>query len=237
MRALDSVAACGWPEDRVEIVIAPDDGAPYAAHADGWGRRVILPPGPVASGPGPTRNRALAAATGQVVAFLDADDSWAPGYLAALVPLALAHGAAFGRTEVRDKDAVLMTVPSGATLGFDDLGGGASFHPVLRRDWAGPFANAPSQDVFHAVEALSLAGGCAPVGAATYRLHVTPGSATSGADYGARVAAAYAEYGQRIRSGASRVPPRLAGPGGGCVRPSGADQCRLSAKGFGARVL
>lgn len=87
-RGLETVAACGLPERAVEIVIAPDDGADYSRFSDGWGQRRVLPPGPVRSGAGPTRNRALAAASGDFIAFLDADDSWEEGYLAATLPLA-----------------------------------------------------------------------------------------------------------------------------------------------------
>lgn len=211
-RALASVAESGWPAAETEIVVAPDDGEGYAAFAAGWGARVIVPPGPVASGPGPARNRALAAASGDIVAFLDADDTWAPGYLASTVPLARAHGAAFAPTEVRDGDACLFCLPRGPNIGFADLGQGASVHPVLRRDWAGPFLDRPSQDVFHAVEALALAGGTAPLGAAPYRLHLSPVSTTARDGYAKIVAAAYAAYAAEIRAGATRVPAAQIGP-------------------------
>lgn len=186
-RGLETVAACGLPERAVEIVIAPDDGADYSRFSDGWGQRRVLPPGPVRSGAGPTRNRALAAASGDFIAFLDADDSWEEGYLAATLPLARAHGVAFGRTSIVEDGREILRLPRTATLHFTDVGAtGASFHPVLRRDWAGPFVNRPSQDVLHTVEALALAGGRAPVAEPAYRIHLNPVSTTAAADYSAR---------------------------------------------------
>lgn len=207
-RGLETVAACGLPERAVEIVIAPDDGADYSRFSDGWGQRRVLPPGPVRSGAGPTRNRALAAASGDFIAFLDADDSWEEGYLAATLPLARAHGVAFGRTSIVEDGREILRLPRTATLHFTDVGAtGASFHPVLRRDWAGPFVNRPSQDVLHTVEALALAGGRAPVAEPAYRIHLNPVSTTAAADYSARVAAAYVAHAAAINSGATRVPP------------------------------
>lgn len=207
-RGLESVARCGLPGEAVEIVIAPDDGADYARFARGWGRRKVLPPGPVRSGAGPARNRALAAASGAFIAFLDADDSWEPGYLAATLPLAKAHGVAFGQTSIIEDGREILRLPRGDRLRFSDLGEtGASFHPVLRRDWAGPFVNRPSQDVLHTVEALALAGGDAPVAEPAYRIHLNPVSATAAEGYAERVAAAYRGHAAAIAAGATRVPP------------------------------
>ena len=112
-------------------------------------------------GAGAARNRAVREATSDYLAFLDADDSWEPGYLAALLPLAGRHGVAFGRTRVLCDGRPLIVLPGTerAHLVLDDLGTGASFHPVMARALAGPFRSLPSQDVLHAAEALSAAGG------------------------------------------------------------------------------
>ena len=59
----------------------------------------------IQSGAGPTRNRALQAAKGDYIAFLDADDTWEKNYLAAVLPLAQNFGAAFGSTSVLERGA------------------------------------------------------------------------------------------------------------------------------------
>ncbi len=206
--ALASVAAAGLPPEAVEVVIAPDDGDSYEALPDHGLSLTRCASHHIATGAGPARNRAVAAARGQFIAFLDADDTWGPGYLAALLPLAKASGAAFGQTRIMNAGAPVMTVPGlGRTqLEFADFGRtGASFHPVLRRDLAGPFARAPSQDVLHAMEALSCVGGSAPLGPALYELHLSGQSATAQSDFAARVGAAYEAHIRAIRSGLTRI--------------------------------
>lgn len=210
-RAVASVSGCGLPAAAVEIVIASDDGSDYSALLPTDEGLRFTEPGPVASGPGAARNRALALARGEMVAFLDADDSWEPGYLAALVPMVRASGPCFGGTCVLQEGEEIMRVPSGRRLSLEAVGAsGASFHPVLPRAMAGPFADAPSQDVLHAVEVLSLAGGEAPVAPVAYELQLGADSLTRDPGFSGKVALAYADHAARIRAGLTRVPPALA---------------------------
>jgi hypothetical protein len=207
--ALASVAAAGLPPGEVEVVIAPDDGDDYAGLPHHGLRVVRCPAHHVASGAGAARNRALAQASGRMVAFLDADDTWETGYLAALLPLAEAQGVAFGRTRVLDAGRPLMDLPDhrSARLGIADLGMGASFHPVMARALAGPFRSLPSQDVLHAAEALSAAGGHAPLAPIHYNLHLNARSATADRGFALRVQGAYARILRDIETGRTGLRP------------------------------
>ncbi|MBE0454919.1 glycosyltransferase [Roseovarius autotrophicus] len=205
--ALASVAAAGLPPDEVEVVLAPDDGDGYDGLPDYGLRLVRCAAHHVASGAGAARNRALARARGRLVAFLDADDTWEAGYLAALVPLAQVHGVAFGCTRVLHGGRALMHLPGRERewLEIADLGTGASFHPVMARALAGPFRSVPSQDVLHAAEALSAAGGHAPLAATHYNLHLHPRSATADRGFALRVQGAYARIQREIEMGRTGV--------------------------------
>jgi len=109
-RAAASVLAQTCPH--WEWVIASDDGKDYR---DILGGLAIRDPrirftstGRVGAGPAAARNRALAAAEGEVMAVLDADDTLAAAKLETLLPHVLAHGAA-------TSDSVLIEERTGRT--------------------------------------------------------------------------------------------------------------------------
>ena len=90
--AIDSALAQHFSD--FEIVIAPDEPADYSAFAARDPRIRVVTGVPVPTGPGPARNRAVAAAQGDWIALLDADDLWSPDYLGALMRAAAPVGAA-----------------------------------------------------------------------------------------------------------------------------------------------
>jgi glycosyltransferase involved in cell wall biosynthesis len=84
-RALESVRAQRYPADRLEIIVVDDgstDRSPMVAaeYADRDPRVIALRQ--ANAGPAAARNRGIDAARGKLIAFLDADDTWAPDKLA-----------------------------------------------------------------------------------------------------------------------------------------------------------
>jgi len=79
-----------------EVLICDDastDSSATVAAAIGDDRVRWLPATVNSGSPAQPRNRGVAAATGQWVAFLDSDDTWLPGHLASVLSTAAAAGA------------------------------------------------------------------------------------------------------------------------------------------------
>jgi glycosyltransferase involved in cell wall biosynthesis len=180
--ALESALAQGFSD--FEIVIAPDEPADYSGFAARDPRIRVLPGVPAPTGPGPARNRALAAAQGAWIALLDADDLWSQNYLGALMRAVMHCGAAFGRTSVlEENDRELRSIPPQNYTGpanFQLLAQAfGSFHGITRRIPERRWHNLFAEDVLFDTETLSLAGGEAPyIPEAVYSLHPSAKSAT-----------------------------------------------------------
>lgn len=211
-RAVASILDGGLPEQALEILVESDDGTGYAAAAALSSAVKVGVSGAVASGVGPARNRALERATGGWVAFLDADDWLAPGFLAEAVALAAGPGAAMARLEVRLDGEVLFDLGRhGAAADFDLAARtGASLRPLVRRERVGLFRNALSQDVAHGLEVIGAHGGRLPMTRAAYVMELTGGSVTDAGDFAERVDAAYRDHIRAFRAGETVLPPDLA---------------------------
>lgn len=211
-RAVASVLAGGLPEAALEILVESDDGTDYAGAAALSGAVKVGVSGAVASGVGPARNRALERATGDWVAFLDADDWLAPGFLAEALALAESRGAAMARLEVRlDGVTVFDLGRHGAIADFDLAARtGASLRPVVRRARVGRFRSLLSQDVAHGLEVIGSHGGRLPLTRAGYVMELTAGSVTDAGDFAERVEVAYHDHIRAFRAGETVLPPDLA---------------------------
>ena len=92
-RKLENVLALDYPRDRLEVVVASDgsdDGTAAAARAHGDGRVRVLDLPRV--GKAAALNAAVAASTGEILVFSDANSLYLPGALRALVePFADPH--------------------------------------------------------------------------------------------------------------------------------------------------
>jgi len=84
-RAIESALGQRYPQDRLEVIIVDDgssDDSP--AIAEGYADRNarVLALRQANAGPAAARNRGIAAAGGELIAFLDSDDAWEPTKLA-----------------------------------------------------------------------------------------------------------------------------------------------------------
>ena len=205
VRAQSIFATVG--HDLAEVVVAADDGGNYNFAKGIMPETRIIPPvsGKFGSGPGATRNRGIRASSGEVLAFLDADDEWSENYLEELIPLVKKHGAAFAQTAILNhNNKHILTLGEGLqTLAPIDFGRWpGSFHPCLLRELSPGFSDGAGQDVFHAIEVLGRVGGIAPVAKnARYKLHLQGNSVTANPQFSAKIARRYRQYINAYRLG------------------------------------
>ncbi len=199
----------------IELVIAADDSGDYSVVRGLYPDAVLVPPlaGRHGTGPGATRNRGINASSGDVLAFLDADDAWSPTYLSTLLPLVKRYGAAFAPTSVYavddpGKSPPLITLGQGlsyltpADFGFWP----GSFHPCVMRHLTDGFDHGAGQDVFHALEILGYVGGRAPMASsAHYRLNLRGGSVTAEPSFAQYIGTRYRQRIKAYQTGATRL--------------------------------
>jgi glycosyltransferase involved in cell wall biosynthesis len=183
----------------MEILVEPDDGQSYADLAQLSSVVQVAAPGPVRSGPGAARNRALARARGDWVTYVDADDHVAPDYLPVLLQAAMGPGGAVAVTRIVEAEVEIARLGRpGAVLDFPEMARhGASFRGLARRDIYPAFADDLSQDILHMAELLLILGPL-PFAATDYALRLEGGSVTQGDGFSSRVDAAYLRNAERI---------------------------------------
>lgn len=217
-RAEPTIARCvaslqGQTRPDWEAVVVADDRQDYAAILAAAGivdRRLrFVATGAVGSGCHNARNVGLSAARGDIVAALDADDLYEPGRLAALAPLAMAHGAVTDRVAVVSEcdGRTLYTAPSpavGDRLSAEmllDLS--APLFPMIRRDFSAPRLPGVEygEDVVANLGLIERLGPLPVYPRALYRYRIVPGSLCHDDNSGAAFDAAYAAYLARLRDG------------------------------------
>ncbi|MGH7030919.1 MAG: glycosyltransferase family 2 protein [Stellaceae bacterium] len=211
-RAVASLLAQTYP--LWEAVIVSDDGQDYAAILAGIGiadpRLRFISTGAVRSGCHNARNVGLLAAGGEIVCQLDADDLYDPRRLAALAPIAAAHGAVVDNVAVvSDTDGKLLyTAPSGAssapalsTAALLNLS--VPLFPVLHRRFAIPrLAGVEyAEDLVANMRLIEQLGPLPVFACALYQYRVVPGSLCHDENSGPRFEAAYSAYLARLDRG------------------------------------
>jgi len=205
-----------------EIVIGADDDEDYLgllrrSGLAGPAVRLVRT-GKTGAGAGPARNSALVEARGRLIALLDADDTWAPGRLRRLVPLARANGAAADNTAVFDHpEAAPFKIAFPGRTGIFPLTAQALLaprvpvFPVFKRRLAGPGwrAVAFAEDVLFNLELLSRAPTYRILAASLYRYYKTPGSITHGAEAAEAAEAGYAAILAWLDSGRLQLTPAV----------------------------
>jgi len=84
-RAIESALAQRYPQDRLEVIVVDDgssDDSPLIAEGYAERNSRVLALRQSNAGPAAARNRGIAAAGGELIAFLDSDDAWEPSKLA-----------------------------------------------------------------------------------------------------------------------------------------------------------
>jgi succinoglycan biosynthesis protein ExoO len=219
LAAVESVR--GQQHQNWELIIASDCGADYLGlcRANGIGdeRLRMVPTPAVGSGPSAARNCALAVARGDYLSILDADDTWQPKKLSALLPLAEKSGLACDNTRAVQPDGQLIATayPISATPRDIDalamMNTGVPHFPLLRRELAGPGYHAElrfAEDVIFNMEAIARAGAMTLLPQPLTDYIQRPDSITNAPRSWQRAEAAYGQILEMLENGCLTMPSR-----------------------------
>jgi succinoglycan biosynthesis protein ExoO len=198
-----------------ECVVVSDDGRDYRAILAEAGiddrRYVQVSTGGHLTGCAAARNVGLAAATGDFVTRLDADDTYCPERLALLVPVAAAHGAATDNLDQIDLDggAALLKpfppTPERFLADFETIGAlDTPIVPLVRRDHVFPWYETVdiAEDVVFALRLVAALGRLPVVARPTYAYRIRLGSMCHGDDGAERADRSYAAIIADLEAGA-----------------------------------
>lgn len=214
MAALESLQHQTLPD--WELVVSPDDGGDYRELAEADARVRIVRTGAVRTGPAHSRNRALAVASGALIAVLDDDDCLENGYAAQAVRYFQSHTTDFATAPTRYfRDRPSSVVRRIGLFPMMDIARfGLEFgtmHAIGRREVFPPWKPGFAEDVMHTAKCIDLAGGeIAVLPDANYLLRLHEDSLCAQAD-GQAISRAYRDL-------AANLPYRMTEAGAARTR-------------------
>lgn len=168
-QAINSVQVQTVPD--WEIVISPDDGLDYSYLQARDARIRVVQSTAVATGAGPTRNRALAQVLGTAVAYLDDDDELSSNYVEAVLNVLDTELAVVVPTRYDNIRTIGLGSKKITITQFGKMLG--SLHVATRREHFPKWLNCFAEDVVHTCCVIEQQGGTIRVIAdAEYVAHV-----------------------------------------------------------------
>ena len=198
-----------------EGIVVSDDGTDYAAMLDAAGitdeRLHHVSTGRVGSGCHRARNTGLAAARGDFIAALDADDLILPGHLETLLPIAAQGGAAFANVRVVAEASgveVQRAFPAGRLPERLDIAGlldlSVPLLPLTAREYAAPRLDGIEfgEDFVANMRLIDRIGPVPVASACTYEYRIVEGSLCRDDASAERFEQSYAGLVERLDTGA-----------------------------------
>ena len=210
-RAVQSALAQTWRD--IEIIVVADDNADYRVVLAGDGisdaRLRFVATGSTGSGCHNARNVGLAAARGDFIAALDADDVFLPGRIATLLPIAQNKGAAADNPGVISEQtgrelyrAFASTTP--ASLGVAELLSlSVPLFPLVAREYADPRLPGIEfgEDFVANLRLIDRIGKLPVIGESLFEYHVVTGSLSHSGQSADRFEQSYSELIERLARG------------------------------------